>query len=140
MGQVYPVTSHISLPLRMDIHKTLCLRPRLSKNDCRVVSLNSSCTGTLTWKAFKKCSCLSSTPGQVNQSLRVGRGVKLIFTWGWSYISLTFVFKGLNVILGLYKCNYSLTVEQELRAASGWKQRAWPDKTRWRAGFSLWAL
>ena len=35
------------------------------------------------------------------------RGVKLIFTG--SHISLAVAFKGLNVILGLYKRNYSLT-------------------------------
>ena len=33
------------------------------------------------------------------------RGVKLIFTR--SHISLEVAFKGPNVILGLYKCNYS---------------------------------
>ena len=33
------------------------------------------------------------------------------------------------LILGLYKCNYSLTVKQELGAAAGLE-------TRWRAGFS----
>ena len=44
------------------------------------------------------------------------RGVKLIFTGG--HISLVVAFKGLNVILGLYKCNYSLTVKQELGAAA----------------------
>ena len=36
-----------------------------------------------------------------------GRGVKLIFTRG--HISLMVAFKGPNVILGLYKCKYSLT-------------------------------
>ena len=35
--------------------------------------------------------------------------VKLIFTGG--HISLTVAFKELNVILGLYKCNYSLTLK-----------------------------
>ena len=30
------------------------------------------------------------------------------------HISLEVAFKGPNVILGLYKCNYSLTVKQEL--------------------------
>ena len=39
-------------------------------------------------------------------------GVKLIFTGG--HISHTVAFKGLNVILGLYKCNYSLTRGKEL--------------------------
>ena len=34
------------------------------------------------------------------------RGVKLIFTG--DHISLAVAFKGPNVILGLYKCNYSL--------------------------------
>ena len=33
------------------------------------------------------------------------RGVKLIFTG--DHISLVVAFKGPNVILGLYKCNYS---------------------------------
>ena len=37
------------------------------------------------------------------------RAVKLIFTGG--NISLLVAFKGPNVILGLYKCNYSLTVK-----------------------------
>ena len=37
------------------------------------------------------------------------RVVKLIFTGG--HISLTVAFKGPNVILGLYKCNYSLIVK-----------------------------
>ena len=37
------------------------------------------------------------------------RGVKLIFTGG--HISFMVAFKGLNVVLGLYKCNYSLTVQ-----------------------------
>ena len=40
------------------------------------------------------------------------RGVKLIFTRG--HISLVVAFKGLNIILGLYKRNYSLTVNREL--------------------------
>ena len=35
------------------------------------------------------------------------RRIKLVFTG--SRISLEVAFKGLNVILGLYKCNYSLT-------------------------------
>ena len=42
-----------------------------------------------------------------------------------------------NVILGLYKCNSSLTRGKELGAAAGWKQGAGLDKTRWRAGFGL---
>ena len=44
-------------------------------------------------------------------------GVKLIFTR--VHISLEIAFKGLNVILGLYKCNYSLTRGKELGAATG---------------------
>ena len=44
------------------------------------------------------------------------RGVKLIFTRG--HISFAVAFKGLNV-LGLCKCNYSLTVKRELGAATG---------------------
>ena len=42
--------------------------------------------------------------------------VKLIFTGG--HISLEAAFKGPNVILGLYKCNYSLTRGKELGAAA----------------------
>ena len=45
------------------------------------------------------------------------RVVKLIFTGG--HISLVVAFKGSNVILGLYKCNYSLTGGKELGTASG---------------------
>ena len=44
------------------------------------------------------------------------RGVKLIFTGG--HISLEVAFKGPNVTLGLYKCNYSLTRGKELGAAA----------------------
>ena len=44
------------------------------------------------------------------------RGVKLIVTRG--HISLSVVFKGPNAILGLYKCNYSLTRGKELGAAT----------------------
>ena len=42
------------------------------------------------------------------------RGVKLIFTGG--HISLAVAFKGPDVILGLYTCNYSLIVKRELGA------------------------
>ena len=45
------------------------------------------------------------------------RGVKLIFTGG--HISLTVAFKGPNVMSGLYKCNYSLTVKRELGVTAG---------------------
>ena len=45
------------------------------------------------------------------------RGVKLIFTG--AHISLMVVFKGPNVILGLDKCNYSVTVKPELGTAAG---------------------
>ena len=45
-------------------------------------------------------------------------GVKLIFSGG-HHISLTVAFKGLNAILALYKCNYSLTRVKELSAAAG---------------------
>ena len=45
------------------------------------------------------------------------RGVKLIFTRG--HISLAVAFKGPNVILGLYTCNYSLAVKGELGTAAG---------------------
>ena len=46
-----------------------------------------------------------------------GQGVKLIFTGG--HITLVVAFKGPNVILGLYKWNYSLTRDKELGAATG---------------------
>ena len=70
----------------------------------------------------------------------LSRGVKLIVIGG--HISLAVAFKGQNVTLGLYKCNYSLTRGTELSAAAaaGQKQGARPDKTRWRAGFGLRAL
>ena len=47
----------------------------------------------------------------------VEQGCQTHFHWG--YISLVVAFKGLNVILGLYKCNYFLTVKQEVSAAAG---------------------
>ena len=37
----------------------------------------------------------------------------------WGRISLVVAFKGLNVILGLYKCNYSLTRGKKLGTAAG---------------------
>ena len=43
--------------------------------------------------------------------------VKLTITSG--HISLTVAFKGPNVILGLYACNYSLAVKGELGTAAG---------------------
>ena len=43
--------------------------------------------------------------------------VKLILTR--AHVSLVVAFKGPNVMLGLYKCNYSLTFKQELGAAAG---------------------
>ena len=42
--------------------------------------------------------------------------------------------------LVLYKCSCSLTVKPALGAATGQKQGAGPDKTRWRAGFGLRAV
>ena len=45
------------------------------------------------------------------------RGVKLIVIRG--NISLSVTFKGPNVILGLYKYNYSLTRGKELGSATG---------------------
>ena len=44
-------------------------------------------------------------------------GVANSFSLG-GHISLMVTFKGLNVILGLYKCNYSLTVKQDLSTAT----------------------
>ena len=65
------------------------------------------------------------------------RGVKLIFTGGHS--SLEFAFKGPDVIVGLYKYNYSLTRGKELSAAAGWKHGGGPIRP---AGlvFAAWAL
>ena len=48
--------------------------------------------------------------------LPYSRGVKLIFIRG--HINLTVAFKGLNVLLRLYKCNYSLTKGKELGTAA----------------------
>ena len=50
-------------------------------------------------------------------------GVKLILTAG--HISLVVAFKGPNIILGLYKCNYSLTVK-ELKLHAGWRDTLHP--------------
>ena len=46
-----------------------------------------------------------------------GYSVKFIFTGG--HISLTVAFRGPEVILGLYKCNHSLTRGKGLSAATG---------------------
>ena len=45
------------------------------------------------------------------------RDVKLIVTGGHTSRVVTFI--GLNIILGLYTCNYSLTRDKELGAAAG---------------------
>ena len=71
-------------------------------------------------------------------SLALGQGCQTHFHQG--HISLAVAFKGLNIILGLYQFNYSLTVKRELGTAAGSKQGARPDKTRWRARFGPWAL
>ena len=56
--------------------------------------------------------------GKINKIYKpLSQGVKLIFTGG--HIGLAVAFKGPNVILGLYKCNYSLTSMWELDAANG---------------------
>ena len=47
----------------------------------------------------------------------LGQGVGLTFTR--DHISFAVAFKGPNVTLGLYKCNYSLMSVKELSAASG---------------------
>ena len=60
----------------------------------------------------------------------VDQGCQTNFHQG--HISLTVAFKGPNVILGLYKHNYSLSVKRELSMGM--------DRTRWRARFSPWAL
>ena len=54
------------------------------------------------------------------------RGVKLIFTG--SHNSLTVAFKGSDVILGLYKCNYSLTRGKELALLPGRNKLLGPIK------------
>ena len=56
------------------------------------------------------------------------RAVTLLFTGG--HISLAVAFKGPKVILGLCKCNYSLTVKRELGTAAGWKQGGGLDLAR----------
>ena len=58
--------------------------------------------------AFQASLC----PQAAHEMHPLVRGVKLTFTGG--HITLMVVFKEPNVILGLYKCNYSLTVKGEL--------------------------
>ena len=53
---------------------------------------------------------------EARSQILYNRGVKLIFTGG--HISLTVAFKGPNVILGLYKCNYSSSRGKELGTAT----------------------
>ena len=52
-----------------------------------------------------------------------------MFTGG--HISLAVAFKGQNVILGLYKCNYSLTRGKELGTAAWQKQGGGSDAAPW---------
>ena len=61
--------------------------------------------------------CYTNYIYRLSRGLTVFRDVKLIFTGG--HISLAIAFKELNVILGLYKCNYSSTIKQELSAVAG---------------------
>ena len=61
---------------------------------------------------------------------RLDRGISQ-FPGG--HISLVAAFKGQNVILGLYKCNYSLSRGKELGAATRQKQGVGLDKTKWRS-------
>ena len=84
------------------------------------------------------CQCLRKHRPLTCLVITQGTGMKLIFSGG--HISLAVAFEGPNVILGLYKCNYSLMRGKELSAAARQKQGAGPDKTRWRAGFGLQAL
>ena len=66
----------------------------------------------------------------------VARGVKLIFTGG--HMSLAVAFKGPNIILGLYKCKYSLTFTRELLL--GRNKVLGQIKQGGGVGFSPWAL
>ena len=59
------------------------------------------------------CFRFFSSPSVFSHRILYIRGVKLIFTGG--HIHLMVAFKEPNVILGLYKCNYSLTRGKELR-------------------------
>ena len=63
------------------------------------------------------CTLLRMTEAKRVVLTVLGQSVKLIFTRG--HISLEGAFKGPNVTLGLYKCNYSLSRGKELRAAAG---------------------
>ena len=71
--------------------------------------------------------------GKEKESFIQSRGIKLIFTGG--HINLTVAFKGPNVTLGLYKCNYSLTRGKEL-VLPRVETRCRLDKTRRRAEVS----
>ena len=63
-----------------------------------------------------------------------GQGCQTHFHWG--HISLTVAFKGLDVILGLYTRNYSLSRGKELGSCrrvemqAGTKQGGGPDSAR----------
>ena len=56
------------------------------------------------------------SPNIISGGMIYARGVKLIFNGG--HISLAIAFKGPDIILGLYKCNYSLSRGKELGAAT----------------------
>ena len=71
------------------------------------------------WTWMKGCCLYVGRKGERSKELKqlCYRSVRFIFTGG--HISLAVAFRGPNVILGLYKCNYSLTRGKELGTAAG---------------------
>ena len=69
------------------------------------------------WVSLSICSQIHGNRKDNGGSPGLDRGIKLIFNG--DHISLEVDFKGPNVILGLYKCNYSLTVKREFGTAAG---------------------
>ena len=73
------------------------------------------------WKRIESPETSPCLYGQLifdkrSTSIQYSRGAKPIFTRG--HVSLVVAFKGLNVILGPYKCNYFLTRGKELSTAT----------------------
>ena len=84
---------------------------RINAKWLKDLNVSHDTTNVLPEKVGSKISC-----SNIFADISLGQGVKLIFSG--DHISLMVAFKGLKVILELYKCNYSLTRGKELGTAA----------------------
>ena len=95
----HPALAELSQPVSQDQRQTSPAKPCQLQNQGQI---NHCCFHPLSFGS-----------GLLHNNIK---GVKFIFTRG--HISLSVAFKGPHVILGLYKCNYSLTRGKELGTAA----------------------